>query len=392
LLAAASLLIAVDGQAQPRDRAAAAEPAPIELFPAPLVGPLPDPSIPEGLADLSSESCGGCHREVHAQWASSGHARAFTSPLFQWAWSEAGRGNACLDCHAPLLSQRADAPEVLVGDDPERDRSVPNPSFRPLLRNEGVGCAACHLRAGQVLGPRPVTEGSAPHPVRAVPAMRDSAIMCAPCHQRVLPGHEDKALYDTWAEWADSPFAAAGIHCQDCHMPLTAGEIAAGRFDTYPDHSTPGAPSSLASGALDLDLRLSKPWFNRGDKGEAVLRVTNRNAAHRIPTGDPFHRVQVRMELGQLEGVKGGSQELWLGRDIQRRAPWKERSDTRLRAGESAQLELSFSSKANMEAARLPLTVEIWYHAVAPEELPDELRDLAPPVLLRSETVELEFR
>src|SRR5206468_1036453 len=44
---------------------------------------------------------------------------------------------------------------------------------------------------------------------------------CRGCHQFGADGYvlNGKLLEDTYAEWKASRFAAAGVQCQDCHMP-----------------------------------------------------------------------------------------------------------------------------------------------------------------------------
>ena len=39
--------------------------------------PRPYTEVPEGLASLTAESCGGCHREIYNEWAVSTHRRAW---------------------------------------------------------------------------------------------------------------------------------------------------------------------------------------------------------------------------------------------------------------------------------------------------------------------------
>ena len=115
--------------------------------------------------------CANCHKDVHAEWKSTRHAQAFSSPIFQQNWEELGSEFACLQCHT--TGYDADSSSYTA---------------------EGVTCESCH-------GPFVVG-----HPEKPMPFNPD-AELCATCHTT------------TTNEWMASPHGAAGVDCQSCHNP-----------------------------------------------------------------------------------------------------------------------------------------------------------------------------
>lgn len=221
------------------------------------VRPLRDVTPPAEVGSLSARACGECHASEYRQWASSRHANAFTNTLFAASFARAPQA-WCVNCHAPL---------------PEQRRS---------MREEGVTCAACHVRGGEVLTARePDPAASSAHPMRREPKLATSEF-CGGCHQFNVPVHgsgtfqySTTPMQETLSEWAFSSAAARGVTCQGCHMPE-------GR------HSFPGVHSpGLVAGALSVS-------FSR--EGERlVAEVRARDVGHRVPSGDPFRRLRLRL-------------------------------------------------------------------------------------------------
>ncbi|HMV70314.1 MAG TPA: hypothetical protein PKA64_25965, partial [Myxococcota bacterium] len=144
---------------------------------------------------------------------------------------------------------------------------------------DGVGCAACHVDGGEILAARPpLPDAVEAHPIRVIPSLT-GAETCGRCHafpfQRHTPGpfaYGETPAQDTVAEWSRS--SAAGTPCAGCHMPDGA-------------HSFPGAHDpALVRGALDL--RVVR-------RGARVVAVVSSDPPHRIPTGDPFRGIELRV-------------------------------------------------------------------------------------------------
>lgn len=311
------------------------EPAPvtpaIPLFPQALpftVGPLVD-----GLANTTSQACAACHFEAHGGWAESAHATGWQDPTVQAAFRLADTP-ACSSCHLPLLEQR---PTLVTYPTDEVDKPLvsANPAFDPSLRLEGVTCAACHVRNGQVVATRPPEDiGPAPHPLAWSEDLTRSE-GCAACHQLTWEG-ANAPLYDTYGEWSRSPYAEAGIACQDCHGGRGA------------DAAAPYAHGSERRTERAISVLIDLPSLTvvRGDEVPVPLGLTlqNSGAGHAFPTGSPFGGVRVQVRLTGPEDRHGKPFDaIVLEHDLERTLtdapPWDVTADTRIPA--RGQLELS---------------------------------------------------
>jgi hypothetical protein len=210
---------------------------------------------------LQAGHCAPCHPDEFRTWQHSRHAVAWSNELFQRDYRHTGRP-WCRNCHIPLQAQH----EQLA-------------ARGPLLA-EGVNCAACHVRDGDIVA-RARRPGS-PHRTR-VEEEFGSPRFCAGCHQFPFPvldaagafsHHGDEPMQDTVAQfsrWAGAP--AGG--CLACH-----GDAG---------HRFPGAhdPAMLARA---LSVALCREPTDR-------LRVTVRNvgAGHHVPTGDVHRHLLVQL-------------------------------------------------------------------------------------------------
>ena len=191
---------------------------------------------------IDPAGCGGCHREIALQWSQSAHARSGSDPIYlanhaiepmQW----------CEGCHAPT-----------------KDRTV--------------GCGACHLRQGKILAARPPTPAALDaHPIRFEPTLSQSE-SCAGCHQFNFPTDRSRGIVtfsehpmqntlEEWKKWGGAQT------CQACHLPNG-------------NHAIPVRP------------QISTQVVRLPD-GEIEVTLEALGAGHRVPTGDPFHRL--RFEL-----------------------------------------------------------------------------------------------
>lgn len=107
----------------------------------------------------------------------------------------------CRNCHTPLLVQHAEYPVGLEGGDVEKPLLVGGERADLALREEGITCAACHLRDGVIVGP--TGRGAEAHPTRADASFRMPNI-CLRCHQAVAeyPGKQFVCTFRTGEEWA----------------------------------------------------------------------------------------------------------------------------------------------------------------------------------------------
>lgn len=228
-------------------------------------------------ASLDPAQCGTCHAQQHADWATSLHSRAM-GPGIQWQLRtmDQGQANECLRCHAPLAEQKALlALERGYANAP----SSPPPAWvAPNLHQQGLVCAACHVRAHRRHGPAPragkasIASGSRlPHGgFDAQPAFSDSRF-CSTCHQFAPDGRRvnGKLLENTYEEWKASRHAKEGRECQTCHMP-DRRHLWRGIHD----------PETVREG-LGREVVVTREAV---DKARIAVTVRNRNAGHYLPT------------------------------------------------------------------------------------------------------------
>ncbi len=129
----------------------------------------------------------------------------------------------CGRCHTPLAVENGRIPfkhPLKKRGDTKVDR----------VSAEGVGCDFCHtitghtrlanagfvFKASRDKGGPLVDAIPRSHGARHAPYFR-SAELCGTCHQVVHPSN-GIPLETTYSEWKASPYAKAGIVCQDCHM------------------------------------------------------------------------------------------------------------------------------------------------------------------------------
>ncbi len=293
------------------------------LFPDGL--PLASLALPEGLANPTAQACESCHGGIADQWGGSAHATAWRGEAWVQAVRDASQPQECQACHLPFRAQHP----LLVIHQAEGDAAAPqhapNPDWSPSLQREGVTCAACHLRDGEVLGPR--SAASAPHPTAASEHL-GSPGLCAACHQLGWPEAE-VAWYDTYGEWYRSPYRAAGVRCQDCHMAPRAGVVTTGRFAGQADH----AMAIPASRAISVLLELDGHTITRGTPFSFRLRLQNTGAGHAFPTGHPGKTYRVRAVVVDGDGNPlHDPLERDLVRTVEPEAPFALVDDSRIQA------------------------------------------------------------
>lgn len=180
-------------------------------------------------ASLDPRSCGTCHVAQFSEWQQSLHSRSMgpgiLGQLMDMSPDATEEHQDCIRCHAPLKEQADSFVASLVR---ERDRgSHPIKNAGHLLYEQGLVCAACHIRGYQRHGP-PRRDGSTPDAAAKLPhngwisntAFEDSRF-CAACHQFTKDEYalNGKLLENTYEEWKASRYAREGKTCQSCHMP-----------------------------------------------------------------------------------------------------------------------------------------------------------------------------
>ncbi len=298
-------------------------------------------------ASLAPEACGTCHPAQLADWRTSIHAAAMgpgvAGQLAELRVREPATALGCQNCHAPLAEQMPLVPGTLAD----------NPAFDAALGARGIPCAACHVRGHERFGP-PRRDGSLasaapraslPHEgVTRTPAYLASSF-CRGCHQFGPDGYalNGKPLEDTYEEWKASRFAAAGVQCQDCHMP-DRRHLWRGIHD-----------ADMVRGGLTITLDDASPRVPGGVAARLV--VENSGVGHRFPTYvTPL--VLLRAELMDAAGLAlaGTRVERRIGREVTLDLE-REVSDTRLAPGERAELVYARALENGAVAARFSVVV-----------------------------------
>lgn len=266
--------------------------------------------LPQGVGSLSAKSCGACHIEIYNEWAESTHAHAWVDPQYQAEIAKSDNRWLCLHCHTPLLVQQDRWAIGLTDGDVEAPVLVDNASFDPELREEGITCAACHVRDGVIVGPG-LEDSRPPHAVRAEAVFAGQDV-CLRCHQAVAtyPGKTFTCTFKTGEEWVAGPYDDEGKGCKDCHMPQVERAVAVGGpIRKVRTHGWRGAGIAKVAGVQPPvstnppGLELTAQW------GADGLSVTMRNerAGHRLPTGDPERWVQVDVHFEDDTGAAIGA-------------------------------------------------------------------------------------
>jgi hypothetical protein len=296
--------------------------------------PLPTPELPPGVSHLGADACKACHWTLTDSWSQSAHAGS-ASPALAQAIVAADDAPECSRCHLPLQVQHRTLIAPSTDDSLVNSERVPNPNWSPSLQSEGIGCVACHVRDGVILGTRSL---DAPHPVRKSTELTHSE-GCASCHQFSWPG-ADLPIYDTYGEWSRSNFAEAGLECQDCHMAPVAGSATPGGKATHADHRF----NARHGEGLSVHLQLPPEGATRGTELIGKLRVQNTGAGHAIPTGSPFKTLVIAVELVDSKGKAIGKGATFrFARTVKTEAPYTTVSDNRLQVGADESMDFSFA-------------------------------------------------
>ncbi|TAK80685.1 MAG: hypothetical protein EPO20_28235 [Betaproteobacteria bacterium] len=321
--------------------------------------PIDTGSMGAGLGSVRAADCGACHRRQYDEWKTTIHAAAWTDPYYQVDWMFDGRQQLCNNCHTPLDRQQ----EARVLGFRDRDKwepvLAPNPDFDPVLKQEGVTCAGCHLRKGRILGPS--GNPAAPHRVEK---FSDANELCLRCH--VVQGERWDTFYrmppcGTTAEIAAGMGRvdgrsgeylvrnAAETGCVQCHMPAEAGGAHAVRRHAWRGGHDPDTVRSALTASLSV--------VPAGRSAELVLE--NSGTAHFLPTGTPDRHLTVSLRALDASGRVLRETHSTLERTIMWRPFIVDLWDTRLapRAPRRFTLDLP-------DAART-IEAEVRYHLLA---------------------------
>lgn len=260
-------------------------------------------------ASLDPRACGTCHIAQFNDWKLSRHSLAMgpgiLGQLLNMPATATEEHQDCIRCHAPLKEQADSLVAALAR---EQGKGVrPSGETSPALHEQGLVCAACHMRGFQRYGP-PRKDGTKPEPGAQLPhggwvseaAFGDSRF-CAVCHQFTNDGYalNGKLLENTYEEWKASRYAREGKTCQSCHMPDR-------RHQWRGIHD----PEMVKAG-VTIDMTGAR--IESGTVS-AALSIRNTGIGHNFPTYvTPKVVVQAYQEDARGEALRGTLQEHIIG-------------------------------------------------------------------------------
>lgn len=219
----------------------------------------PIPTQGQTYSDLSYKACARCHPDITQEWQQSRHAASWRSKVFQIEYQESPR-QWCVNCHAPLQAQQTDA----------------------VLRDEGIGCAACHIRDGAFIAK--TKSKDSPHQT-IVDSQFGGPRYCSGCHQFNFPrfdqhgdlrGFKATPMQNTGAEFSTrAKTLGRPSACQDCHRSK--------HRHVFPGVHAPGfiARSIRVGLCEEKDERLR-------------LWLKNVGGGHNLPTGGVNRSIKVQ--------------------------------------------------------------------------------------------------
>lgn len=228
----------------------------------------------------SADECASCHPKQYREWSVSQHAYSQLSPLMvsmQIALNKgtsSTTGDFCVRCHTP------------IGSDIGEPASLSNLDRHPISR-EGITCVVCHRMSApyrkvagrlgldrgdifdSVKGAQGNSElsrvlsdpktyrvntnrddvGRAIHAeVEKFPELEDPSF-CGSCHEVYTPN--GFRVHEVLSEYRNSPAAAQGISCNDCHMGKEQG-ISSGYEQ---------GPGAVVGGEMTSNRKLTNHFF-----------------------------------------------------------------------------------------------------------------------------------
>jgi len=263
----------------------------------------------------SATACKDCHPKHYTEWSRSRHAYAMKDPVFRGLVAVrqkdlGGREDQfCTQCHSAIGTRGG---ECVSGFKFEE--------LSPIVL-EGVTCEACHKvsklarahNSGHELEPAGPMRGgldkpkASPQHMSVSDGLLGKSSFCGGCHD-VLENN-GLPLERPYEEWLQSPAAAAGQQCHDCHMARYDGKAAVSgpdrkglhrhRFvsvdpalDGLPDAERKellDARDKLLATAASLSLQVTAT-IPAGSQLDVSVTVRNEISGHRLPTGSSFIR------------------------------------------------------------------------------------------------------
>lgn len=305
-------------------------------------------------ASLEPKACGACHAAQFGDWKKSLHSLAMGPGIMGQLVNMPARATDehqdCIRCHAPLKEQ-AESLVVFLATGQKGDGGITQAKeVKYPLHEQGLTCAACHMRGYQRYGP-PRRDGaladaaaSLPHNGWiGTPAFEDSRF-CAACHQFEKDAYalNGKLLENTYEEWKASRYFREGKTCQSCHMPER-------RHLWRGIHDADMVKSAVTISATAADIRAGAL--------SAALTIQNTGAGHHFPTYvTPKVVAEAYQENAKGEMLPGTLRQVVIGRQVSLDLS-EEIADTRISPDERARFD--YRVERHRDAAFLTFRVRV---------------------------------
>ena len=245
----------------------------------------------------SANTCKTCHESHYKEWSVSQHAYAQLSPIYMAMQnkinklSNGSNGDFCIRCHTQV--------GMNIGESPYISNLERHPTSR-----EGITCVVCHRveqEYGKVSGRLALVEGDLLAPVygpnggaelervldnrdqyRVVTEEGESgrqihtkvghfpqiqtSQFCGSCHDVNL--FNGFRLEEAFSEYKNSPAAARGESCQDCHMGTVQGVVSG-----YAQ-----GPAAVVGGVPTKDRKITNHFFAGPDYSVVHAGIFPHNA------------------------------------------------------------------------------------------------------------------
>ncbi len=331
-----------------------------------LASRIPSDTISGFLTENLELSCRDCHGEtINDQWVSGAHALGIKNVRFMTMYN----GTNVNGSQSPLTQYAFHRDYGRIPLRPNNSQPYYGPGFKLDFPDSAGNCATCHLPTSAIENPYdsdpneaagvdaqgshcdfchkiaavkldPVTglpyenmpgimsiDLMRPSPEKQIffgpyddvdvgpdtylPLMKQSEI-CAPCHQASFWG---VPIYQSFAEWKNSPYPDEGKTCQSCHMKPDGKttNFAPGRGglerdpETIPTHDFPGAvDETLLQNTAEMMVTAER----ESEQVLVVVKVTNSEGGHHIPTDSPLRQIFLIVTAtdaqGQLLSLQNG--------------------------------------------------------------------------------------